>query len=167
AVFIAISVGTIDFLVRLHRRLGEPLGRFLREVVLPPALICVLSGAVAAWVAATIGGGLEPADRAHALWALVGGGIVFGTACVGCLAVTRYVTWGELRDVVRMTVRRAPAGGDEPAREGGAACGHPPCLLPALPGRRNRPLRARAPPLVVPPPRPAVGSVCLPPRPAV
>ena len=115
AVFVAITAGTIDFLVRLHRQLGEPLGRFLREIVLPPALISVVSGAVAAWIAAAIAGGFEPADRTRALWSLAAGATVFGTACAGCFVVTRYVTWNELRDVVRMTVRRAPAGADEPA----------------------------------------------------
>jgi O-antigen/teichoic acid export membrane protein len=105
-------VGSLWFVARFHRYFNEPLLPFLAQVVLPPAVVAAIAGAVAGWV----GGQLEHvwpgASRAHAILVFGGGGLVLVSLALGLLLLVRYLQPAELRELAALvTRRRAPAGG--------------------------------------------------------
>jgi O-antigen/teichoic acid export membrane protein len=111
---VALSVSTASaslwFGWLFHRYLGEPVGPFLRQVVLPPLAAAILAGVVAWWVAGSGSATLDGWTRPQALARLaLGCGAFLAVVTAGCL-VTRALLPADVRELVALLrARRAVA----------------------------------------------------------
>lgn len=98
ALVVSGLAGPVWFVVRVHRLLGVPLARELRERVAPPVVasaIAGLAGGVLAHFVSGLGDG-----RGYRLAAMFAGGTVLVVSAAGILLAARYVTLGELRGLM-------------------------------------------------------------------
>lgn len=104
ALFASGAIGSLYFVWRLHRFLGESNGRFVIEVVAWPLAASVTAVTV---VGLLWGAGAAETSRVVALANLSGASVVF-TLTVAALLIGRYLSLAEIRELVAM-VRREPA----------------------------------------------------------
>lgn len=91
-------VGSLWFVVRVHRALGLPLLQEMRALVVPPLAVAVVTGALGGLVAHSIAG--DSVDRVRLAAAVAAGGVVLvGTAALLLLRV-RFVSLTEIRSLL-------------------------------------------------------------------
>ena len=110
ALVVSCALGTVWFVVRFHRAFAVPLGAFLVRVVLPPACVAVVAAAVAGLAGDALAGLLPGASRLHAVAMLAGGGLVLAAIALLALVTVRYLSIGELRELLALVSGRRRGG---------------------------------------------------------
>jgi hypothetical protein len=101
-------LGTIGFLIVFHRRFAEPLLAFLAQHAIVP-LLAALAGGFAGWaVCGAAASDPSTWTRAQALRAVVLGGAVHALVAIAVLAVSRFLTLAEVRQVMELVRGRVP-----------------------------------------------------------
>jgi O-antigen/teichoic acid export membrane protein len=106
ALFASGAVGSIYFVWRFHRFLGESNRRFVIEVMAWPL---AAAAAAAALTGLLFGTGGVDASRAVALAKLVGAGVVFASIAAAVLLAGRHVSPAEIRELLSMLRQRRAA----------------------------------------------------------
>jgi O-antigen/teichoic acid export membrane protein len=110
ALFVSGAFGSLYFVWRLHRFLGESTVRFVIEVLAWPLAAAIVATAVTGllW-----GMGDTDASRVVALAELAGAGVVFAATVAALLLLSRYLSLAEIRELASMIRGGRPAPLDE------------------------------------------------------
>lgn len=114
ALFASTSIASLYFVAAFHRRFGEPLGPFLRRIVLPPLAAAALGGAAASLVALGPRDALLALPREAALVRLLAGTAIVAIVSGSAMLLFRYISREEIGSMMAVRPGRG-AGGDPDA----------------------------------------------------
>ena len=110
ALFASGAIGSLYFVWRFHRYLGEPNGRFVIEILAWPLAAAVAAATLAGLLWGT-GGPIT--SRAVAMANLSGASVVFALTAAAVLLIGRYLSLAEIRELVAMIRHGPTAASDE------------------------------------------------------